>query len=165
MCAFSSPDFRASFLTLVQRRIGMPENSEPDLALIVGGARSGTTLLRQLMEAHSEVGCPPEAGLPSLMAHMAQVWATVGADVSSEQIGTDPGYLPRQGVELGPKTPPQDESKASQASSPQQSQPELSEAARKWIRQSVREVMIRYCGESLKHSSFGVIRWRCSVSA
>jgi hypothetical protein len=34
----------------------------PRLAVIVGAARSGTTLLRLILDSHPEIGCPPEAG-------------------------------------------------------------------------------------------------------
>jgi hypothetical protein len=59
-----------------------------ELALIVGAARSGTTLLRLILDAHPEVGCPAETGLPSLMSHMAGVWMTVDADVIGDRRGT-----------------------------------------------------------------------------
>ena len=64
--------------------------SDPALAVIVGGARSGTTLLRALLDAHSEVGCPAEAGLPALMSHARRVWATVCTSA-------DPSLLDPQG--------------------------------------------------------------------
>lgn len=52
---------------------------EPLLALIVGCARSGTTLLRALLDAHPEIGCPPEAGIPGLLRHVADVWSVDAA--------------------------------------------------------------------------------------
>jgi protein-tyrosine sulfotransferase len=58
----------------------MPESSkQPELILILGAARSGTTLLRSLLDAHPEIGCPAEAGLPALISHARRVWATVCA--------------------------------------------------------------------------------------
>lgn len=70
--------------------------SEPELALIVGAARSGTTLLRLIMDAHPEVGCPAEAGLPSLMSHMAGVWMTVDERPFEEPGQEDPGASARR---------------------------------------------------------------------
>lgn len=67
--------------------------ARPELALIVGAARSGTTLMRLLFDAHPEVGCPAEAGLPGLMAHMADVWMTVDTDVVEGVRGADPGAV------------------------------------------------------------------------
>ena len=47
---------------------GMPDRrrtAAPRLAFIVGVARSGTTLLRLLIDAHPEVGAPAETGYPA----------------------------------------------------------------------------------------------------
>jgi protein-tyrosine sulfotransferase len=49
------------------------------LALIVGAARTGTTLLRLLLDAHPEIGCPAEAGIPALIENLGRVWWTVNA--------------------------------------------------------------------------------------
>ncbi len=57
-----------------------------DFIVIVGAPRSGTTLLRLLLDAHSEIGSPAEAGLPALMDHLAQVWLTVEADVEPREV-------------------------------------------------------------------------------
>jgi protein-tyrosine sulfotransferase len=51
----------------------------PRLAFIVGVARSGTTLLRLLMDAHPEVGAPAETGIPGLIEASARAWATIAA--------------------------------------------------------------------------------------
>jgi protein-tyrosine sulfotransferase len=56
---------------------------EPQLSLIVGAARSGTTLLRVLLDAHPEIGCPGEAGIPSLIQDLGRVWWTIGCDRNS----------------------------------------------------------------------------------
>jgi protein-tyrosine sulfotransferase len=59
----------------------------PSLALVVGAARSGTTLLRVLLDCHPEIGCPGEAGIPALIAHLSRVWMTVdGREPSSPNI-------------------------------------------------------------------------------
>jgi protein-tyrosine sulfotransferase len=54
--------------------------THPELALIVGAARSGTTLTRLLLDAHPDVSCPPEVGLPALMGHMARIWDPIDGD-------------------------------------------------------------------------------------
>jgi protein-tyrosine sulfotransferase len=42
--------------------------------LLVGAARSGTTLLRLLLDAHGEIGCPAEVGIPSLIQQLGRAW-------------------------------------------------------------------------------------------
>ncbi|MGH2904202.1 MAG: sulfotransferase [Solirubrobacteraceae bacterium] len=116
------------------------------MALIVGAARSGTTLLRLILDAHAEIGCPAEAGLPGLMAHMAGVWMTVRADEIGHR-GEDPGAASRDGDGeqgglgvlkdggTGPRKVLFDE---------------LPGDARDWIRESVRTPMRRYTARADK---------------
>lgn len=107
----------------------------PELALLVGAARSGTTLTRLLLDAHPEVGCPAEAGVPALMAHMTRVWATVLAE---EQVlpHRDPGVPHEAPAAIGPADagPPAGEAALS-----------ISSEASDWIRSTVRTVTERYC--------------------
>jgi hypothetical protein len=62
------------------------------LAVILGAARSGTTLLRALLDAHPEIGCPAEAGLPGLIGGTRRVWQTVCASdmATAGQVDTAP---------------------------------------------------------------------------
>jgi hypothetical protein len=48
---------------------------EPVIILTCG--RSGSTLLRFLLNAHPELACPPETGLVNLCANMAMQWNTL----------------------------------------------------------------------------------------
>jgi hypothetical protein len=110
------------------------------LALIVGAARSGTTLLRLILDAHPEVGCPAETGLPSLMSHMAGVWMTVDADVIGDRRGKDPGTpLPEQvgDTAYGDNGTPERDRREDTMS-------DLPPEARDWIRRAVHEPMLRY---------------------
>lgn len=75
-------------------KLPVTNTDSPRLALLVGAARSGTTLTRVLLDAHPEVGCPAEAGLPALMAHLAQTWVTVNADGGGSARPVDPGRGP-----------------------------------------------------------------------
>lgn len=113
----------------------------PDLAMVVGAARSGTTLLRLLLDAHPEVGCPAEAGLPGLMAHMAGTWMTVDADVEQRRSGEDPGAVGDDG-EIG-----QLKDGGAGLRSPNG---DLPEAARAWIQATIGEPMRRYTARAGK---------------
>jgi hypothetical protein len=58
-------------------RVRQPSCPEPEIAFVVGAARSGTTLLRLLLDAHPEIGCPAETGIPGLIATLNQVWSVI----------------------------------------------------------------------------------------
>jgi hypothetical protein len=55
------------------------------LAVVVGGARSGTTLLRLFLDAHPEIGCPAEASVPAWIAQSTNVWRVVCADKNGHE--------------------------------------------------------------------------------
>lgn len=53
---------------------------------ILSCARSGSTLLRYLLDAHAELACPAETTIPHLSFQLASVWATIcGAAKPSTQ--------------------------------------------------------------------------------
>lgn len=124
----------------------------PELALIVGAARSGTTLTRLLLDAHPEVGCPAEAGLPALMAHMARVWATVDADEDDSSDRGDPGMrggdgdAPARWEEPGGAEGGQERELTAGLERWQ----ELPEDARQWIVRTVQKPMTEYCARGGK---------------
>jgi protein-tyrosine sulfotransferase len=111
------------------------------VALIVGGARSGSTLLRLLLDAHPEIGAAAEAGIPSLMAHVASVWSILEGgeraadDRSGARAGQDPTGAPamsmRGAAGLEPKA-------------------RLSEAARRAVASTAIAAMESYCGREKK---------------
>jgi hypothetical protein len=56
---------------------------------ILTPARSGSTLLRYLLDAHPELACPAETGIPDLGHQLATVWAAIsGAAKPSPQPGS-----------------------------------------------------------------------------
>lgn len=123
----------------------------PDFALIVGAARSGTTLTRLLLDSHPEVGCPSEAGLPSLMSHLASVWTLVNADQLTKSAPQDPGTPGAQD-----HAPARWEGSADAAdqetwrTDQRGDVPTLQEGAREWILSTVRTVMEGYCARDGK---------------
>ena len=88
--------------------LGAGGTEEPDkrleVALLVAAARSGSTLLRLMLDVHPEIGCPAEAGIPSLIQTLGRVWWTVDADL-------DP-VRPAQShamAQLGPRPQPDEQ--------------------------------------------------------
>src|SRR5215469_1176571 len=56
--------------------------------------RSGSTLLRFLLDSHPELACPPETNLPTLCAQLATVWSLIeGAPLSANR-GDEPPEIP-----------------------------------------------------------------------
>ncbi|HZR52331.1 MAG TPA: sulfotransferase [Streptosporangiaceae bacterium] len=61
---------------------------------VLCGARSGSTLLRFILDAHPELVCPPETNIPALCAQLATVWSLIeGAPLSPER-GAEPPEIP-----------------------------------------------------------------------
>jgi hypothetical protein len=61
---------------------------------VLCGGRSGSTLLRFLLDAHPDLACPPETNLPALCAQLATVWSLIeGAPLSAER-GDEPPVIP-----------------------------------------------------------------------
>lgn len=70
--------------------------SEPVFVLCAG--RSGSTLLRFLLDAHPDLACPPETNLPSLCAQLATVWSLIeGAPLSANR-GDEPPVIPETAI-------------------------------------------------------------------
>ena len=66
--------------------------ANPVFVLCMG--RSGSTLLRFLLDAHPDLACPPETSLPALCAQLAVVWSLIeGAPLSANR-GDAPPQVP-----------------------------------------------------------------------
>jgi hypothetical protein len=65
-----------------------------DPVFVLCNGRSGSTLLRFLLDAHPDLACPPETNLPDLCAHLATVWSLIGGAPLSENRGDEPPVIP-----------------------------------------------------------------------
>lgn len=124
------------------------DDQGPDFALVVGAARSGTTLQRLLLDAHPEIGCPAEAGIPGLMSHMAQVWSTINAETGEDAPTIDPGQptpvtLDGRPVDGAAKD-------GEEPAPPPNPVARLTESAREWIRAGAVAAMRSYCDREHK---------------
>jgi hypothetical protein len=59
---------------------------EPNVLWLVTCARSGSTLLRYILDAHDEIVCPPEAGLGNLAETLARSWYIVCNDEAQQEL-------------------------------------------------------------------------------
>lgn len=60
---------------------------------VLCGARTGSTLLRFILDAHPDLACPPETNIPALCAQLATVWSLIeGAPLSPER-GAEPPVI------------------------------------------------------------------------
>lgn len=72
-----------------------PAAPDPGLPVFVlCNGRSGSTLLRFILDAHPDLACPPETNLPQMALQLATVWSLIeGAPLASER-GDEPPAIP-----------------------------------------------------------------------
>jgi len=77
---------------------GQVTRERRDLVFVLCMGRSGSTLLRFLLDAHPELACPPETSLPALCGQLAVVWSLIeGAPLAAER-GAAPPRVPGAAV-------------------------------------------------------------------
>lgn len=65
-----------------------------DPVFVLCGGRSGSTLLRFVLDAHPDLACPPETNVPTLCGQLANVWSLIeGAPLSANR-GDEPPEIP-----------------------------------------------------------------------
>jgi hypothetical protein len=64
-----------------------------EVVFVLSGSRSGSTLLRFLLDAHPELACPPETSLPRLCWGLAQTWSVIEG-VPPPVLGGDMSLIP-----------------------------------------------------------------------
>jgi hypothetical protein len=74
------------------------ERTFADPVFVLCNGRSGSTLLRFLLDAHPELACPPETNLPGLCVQLATVWSLIeGAPLSANR-GDEPPEVPEAAI-------------------------------------------------------------------
>ena len=74
------------------------EGGRRDPVFVLCMGRSGSTLLRFLLDAHPDLACPPETSMPALCSQLAVVWSLIeGAPLSAER-GDAPPRVPDAAV-------------------------------------------------------------------
>ena len=74
-----------------------------DLVILVTVARSGSTLLRLILDAHPQIACPGEAEVPHVIEKLTRLWTIVcgEADHAHSTLPSDADELLRRAI-LGP---------------------------------------------------------------
>jgi hypothetical protein len=70
--------------------------TDPVFVLCMG--RSGSTVLRFLLDAHPDLACPPETNLPALCAQLAVVWSMIEGAPLPQTRGDAPPVVPDAAV-------------------------------------------------------------------
>jgi Sulfotransferase family len=65
-----------------------------DPVFVLCAARSGSTLLRFVLDAHPELACPPETNVPALCGQLATVWSLIEGAPLSPNRGDEPPDIP-----------------------------------------------------------------------
>jgi len=69
-----------------------------DPVFVLCNGRSGSTLLRFVLDAHPDLACPPETNLPQLCVQLATVWSLIeGAPLSANR-GDEPPEIPEAAI-------------------------------------------------------------------
>lgn len=67
-------------------------STDPVFVLCMG--RSGSTLLRLILDTHPDLACPPETSLPAMCAQLAVVWSLIEGAPLSPTRGDAPPAIP-----------------------------------------------------------------------
>lgn len=83
----------------------MPSKLTPDAGtacdspiFVLTASRSGSTLLRFILDSHPELACPPETLVASACASLLRSWATLEGAGSEGKPSPDPGQVPPAGI-------------------------------------------------------------------
>jgi hypothetical protein len=78
----------------VRRSGGEAVSEFADPVFVLCNGRSGSTLLRFLLDAHPDLACPPETNLPALCGQLATVWSLIAGAPLAAKRGDEPPEIP-----------------------------------------------------------------------
>src|ERR1700729_2605971 len=85
-------------VTIIRDSLPSQEFHFADPVFVLCNGRSGSTLLRFVLDAHPELACPPETNLPGLCVQLATVWSLIeGAPLSANR-GDEPPEIPQAAI-------------------------------------------------------------------
>ena len=69
-----------------------------DPVFVLCAARSGSTLLRFILDSHPQLACPPETNVPVLCGQLATVWSLIEGAPLSPNRGDEPPDIPEAAI-------------------------------------------------------------------
>lgn len=72
----------------------LPGTAAGPPVFVLCGARSGSTLLRFMLDAHPALACPPETNIPALCGQLATVWSLIAGAPLAPERGDEPPVIP-----------------------------------------------------------------------
>lgn len=78
----------------VEKARGSPKDHLPPMPVIVGAPRSGTTMLRLMLDAHPQLSIPPETGFLALASALKSSEQSLHADLLLDAITNFPREMP-----------------------------------------------------------------------
>jgi protein-tyrosine sulfotransferase len=77
-----------------------PSNTEPrdQPVFVLTGSRSGSTLLRFILDSHPDLACPPETSIASACASLAHTWNMLEGVPGGDRPVHEPAELPAHGL-------------------------------------------------------------------
>lgn len=70
-----------------------------DPVFVLCMARSGSTLLRLILDSHPDLACPPETGLPGLCAQLTILWSLIEGAPLALGRGDNPPVVPEAAID------------------------------------------------------------------
>ena len=74
--------------------VGRTPGASADPVFVLCAGRSGSTLLRFVLDAHPDLACPPETNVPALCGQLATVWSLIEGAPLSQNRGDEPPDIP-----------------------------------------------------------------------
>jgi len=95
----SVPADRAATTSMIVPSEGGRSPAWADPVFVLCGGRSGSTLLRFLLDAHPSLACPPETSLSFACAQLANVWSVLAGQPVAPNSPAGPPVIPEQAVD------------------------------------------------------------------
>jgi hypothetical protein len=81
-------------MAIMENEVASPSGVSGEPVFVLCGGRTGSTLLRFLLDAHPDLACPPETNVPALCGQLATVWSLIEGAPLAQERGDEPPEIP-----------------------------------------------------------------------